>query len=211
MARNLSGASQRMVSGNTIGTALSNFSIFIEARRNSITSESYAAGLGSASNVNCHIGFRGDTGGDPIQGRAQNGGAAAGNVGSYSADVWDRCTFTFAAGNGFDIYDGATKANFANSPSYTPSSASLAYLGSFQDGSALLAGMVAKFALWKEQLTIGEAEALAAGFSPRRIRPQSRIAYCPLIRGLGDLHGLFASWTEFGSPTVYDHPRSYGI
>jgi hypothetical protein len=214
MARDLSGASQRMVSGNSIGGAgLSEFTIFIEARRNSLTTEGWPAGIGASSTANCHIGFRGDTAGDPVQARAQNSSVVAVNAGSYAADAWKRCALTCSnnVSVGLDIYNENVTANVSNSPVYAPSSSSLIYLGSWQDGSGLFDGMVAKFALWSERLTPADIASLVAGFSPRRIRPQSRIAYTPLIRGLGDLHGLLASWTEFGSPTVYDHPRSYGV
>lgn len=69
-------------------------------------------------------------------------------------------------------------------------------------------GEVAECAFWRAALTADEFNALAKGFSPRRIRPQSLVSYMPLVRITQDFKGI--AWTEVNSPTVTDHPRVFG-
>jgi hypothetical protein len=83
-------------------------------------------------------------------------------------------------------------------------------------GSQLyLNGNCASAAMWTAELTDGEMASLAAGFSPRRIRPQSLFIYAPLVRepvitaykGLGTPGSL----TLVGTPSAANHPRTYGM
>ena len=70
-------------------------------------------------------------------------------------------------------------------------------------------GRLASWALWKEQLNAAEIIALSKGFSPRRIRPQSLVAFLPLVRNVFDFKG--ATLTSGALPsTAMPHHRQYG-
>jgi hypothetical protein len=211
MARNFSGASQRASSITNWGITANPVTIFIRARRNSTTTEGYAAGVGSGTD-SLMIGMRGDTGGDPIQCRAAHSGAIGVNAGTYSADVWTACTIQCKGIGSSDLvsFKDTTKVTGSNASVQFVMGNYTIYLASFPDTSALLAGHIACLAAWSVALTDDEVASLAAGFSPRRIRPQSLAAYNPFIRSTQDLRGRITGWTENGSPTVSDHPRSYG-
>ncbi|ESY37883.1 hypothetical protein X747_24775 [Mesorhizobium sp. LNJC384A00] len=81
-------------------------------------------------------------------------------------------------------------------------------LGALDGGAQFSNGEVAEVAVWKAALNADEFNALAKGFSPRRIRPASLVAYLPLVRDTLDLFGI--ALTEINSPTVTDHPRVIG-
>jgi hypothetical protein len=67
-------------------------------------------------------------------------------------------------------------------------------------------GLLAEHAVWNVGLTQADATALAKGFTPDQVRPQSLVFYAPLVRELRDLRGGLAI-TAANSPTVANHPR----
>lgn len=69
-------------------------------------------------------------------------------------------------------------------------------------------GRIAEVGIWNAALTADEMAALAKGFSPRLIRPQSLVFYAPLVRDLIDVRGGLAL-TNNNTATVADHPRIY--
>lgn len=70
-------------------------------------------------------------------------------------------------------------------------------------------GRLAEAAIWSVALTQDERRSLAAGFPPRRVRPQSLVFYAPLLRDVHDLRDARAYLTR-GTPSVFAHPRRYG-
>jgi hypothetical protein len=68
-------------------------------------------------------------------------------------------------------------------------------------------GLIAEVGIWNVALTDDEVLALAKGFTPDQIRPQSLIAYLPLVRTNQDIKGN--AWTTAGTLTAADHPRIY--
>ncbi len=70
--------------------------------------------------------------------------------------------------------------------------------GSFFDG------LIAEAAIWNAALTDDEVLSLARGFSPKSIRPQSLVLYCPLVRDVVDLRGNTLTVT---GTTAAVHPR----
>ena len=67
-------------------------------------------------------------------------------------------------------------------------------------------GLLAEHAVWNVGLTQADATALAKGFTPDQVRPQSLVFYAPLVRELRDLRGGLTI-TATNSPTVANHPR----
>ncbi len=65
----------------------------------------------------------------------------------------------------------------------------------------------AEVAAWSGALTAAEVQALAAGFTPAKVRPGSLVAYLPLIGTQDDLKGN--TWTAAGT-TVSTHPPVRG-
>lgn len=76
-----------------------------------------------------------------------------------------------------------------------------------------LTGSAACAALWTVALTADECRSLHAGFSPRRVRPQSLLVYGPLIRNLNAwVNNNPTAGNNFStSATAGNHPRSYGL
>ena len=107
---------------------------------------------------------------------------------------------------------GTTSVSFPNSPGAGGVNIGARLTPSFDLG---LTGSAAAVAMWSVVLTDAEMNSLKAGFSPRRVRPQSLRFYAPLVRGLQVIaHKVTAggaALTATNSPTVSDHPRSYGI
>lgn len=72
--------------------------------------------------------------------------------------------------------------------------------------SAPMSGLIAEAAIWNAALIDAEVAALAAGFSPRFVRPQNLVAYWPLIRDEDqDRVGGF-DLTPVNGPTIAPHP-----
>jgi hypothetical protein len=66
----------------------------------------------------------------------------------------------------------------------------------------------AEVGIWNAALTAAEIASLADGFTCDKVRPQSLVAYFPLIRDLQDLRGGLTI-TNNNSATVANHPRVY--
>lgn len=99
----------------------------------------------------------------------------------------------------------------ADTTSRTPSGINRAVIGIQNNASATIKpflGQIAEAAWWNVALDDAEMASLAAGFPPMLIRPQSLIAYLPLVRDLIDLKGN--AFAIQGSLTVADHCRIYG-
>ena len=69
-------------------------------------------------------------------------------------------------------------------------------------------GRIADVGVWSAALSASEIAALAAGHSPKHIRPQSLAAYLPLVRDFNCPEGGFAV-TAVNSPSVGVHPRVF--
>lgn len=68
-------------------------------------------------------------------------------------------------------------------------------------------GEIAELGVWNVALTDAEVLSLAAGFSPRLVRPQSLVIYMPLVRDVIDLKGR--AFSVVGSPAVSSHHRIF--
>ena len=69
-------------------------------------------------------------------------------------------------------------------------------------------GKIADAGIWNVTLTAAEIASLADGFTCDKVRPQSLVAYFPLVRDLIDYKGGLTI-TNNNTATVADHPRVY--
>jgi len=65
---------------------------------------------------------------------------------------------------------------------------------------------LAEAGLWDAALTDAEVAILGVGYSPLFVRPQSLVAYWPLVRDAKDRVGGY-DLTAGGGPVVAAHPR----
>lgn len=163
--------------------------------------------------------FRGDVGGNPLT-YSKWSALAVNSSGGYSSGVWVAATGRANSATQFDIdldgtvtTGGTSSVAFLTSP--PPADVHIGYRAN-PTATDLLTGSLACIALWAAYLDDAEKDSLVKGFSPRRVRPQSLKFYVPLVRDLRAVFDALASgghsaWTTTGSPTVTDHPRSYGI
>lgn len=163
--------------------------------------------------------FHGATGGDPMI-FSKFGGVNANSVAGYSSGTWLAVAGRASGATQLDIdLDGTVTAGAATSVAFptSPPPADV-FIGARYNPTPgnLLTGSAACVALWAAYLDDDEVMSLTKGFSPRRVRPQSLKFYVPLVRDLRAVFDALSSgghsgWTTTGSPTVTDHPRSYGI
>jgi len=107
-----------------------------------------------------------------------------------------------------DIYlDGASPVN--NTTSQTPTGINRVYLGVINGSAFDHDGQLAEAGVWNVALSAAEVASLAKGFSPRLIRPESLMAYWPLLGRVSpepDLKGGYPL-TITGTVPYADHPR----
>lgn len=138
-------------------------------------------------------------------------GVWAENSTAWNNNAWRHLAIRISGpgtGAGTFYLDGSADGTFSQT---APS----AYTGTKRiaagtDGSLAFTGSLAEMAVWNVALDAGEIAALAKGFSPLFIRPQSLVAYWPL-RGYAapepDLWSNNLAGTLTGSPSAVDHPR----
>jgi hypothetical protein len=130
---------------------------------------------------------------------------------SISADEWHHAALTWATTYRALYLDGAlVDSDSTSRTSITDTSYDLWLAAEHRSDSPNhhnhLDGQLADLGIWPVALTAAEVGALAAGFSPLLIRPQSHVLYSPLIRDEDqDLIGG-RTWTAVNSPTVDAHP-----
>lgn len=158
----------------------------------------------------------GAVGGDPVA--FTRFGAGGGNVDSavgYSSGVWLAAAARVISNTVFDIDVENTVTTGGTTSVAWQSASEMQIGGRLQPAlNTLLTGDVACVAMWNVALTDAEIASLVAGFSPRRVRPQSLVFYAPLVRELTVLQAAAVpnvALAGVASPAVSDHPRSYGF
>lgn len=84
------------------------------------------------------------------------------------------------------------------------------YVGSRSDGASFFNGQVAELAIWEGYtITAAEAAALAKGYSPLLIAPQSLVHYSPILgRRASEIDYLSGkAATHVSAPPNFAHPR----
>lgn len=163
-----------------------------------------------------YLSFAGAVGGDPVQAVVASAGSftAASTTAGFSSGVWAHGCAVFASSTDRRVYlNGGSKGTDA--ASLTPTGLSRTTIGFFQENTSALFYSnitVAEMAIWNVALTDAEVLVLAGGFCPLFVRPQSIVAYCPLLGRGGsasneeDWVGTFAM-TQTNSPAFASHPN----
>ena len=126
----------------------------------------------------------GTVAGDPIRAHTEStsGAGVADTSSGYSVDTWHHACAVFAAVDDRRAYiDGGSKGTGATS--VTPASLAITDVGraARSVNNRYTSGRIAEAAVWNVALDDSEVAALAKGFSPLLIRPQSLVAYWPLF------------------------------
>lgn len=127
------------------------------------------------------------------------------NASTVSTSTWQHACAVFTSTTSRQVYlDGS--AGSLDTTTVTPTGIDDLSLGRrLTSGNArVFDGYLAEAGVWSVALTAAEIAALAAGYSPRFIRPQSLIFYAPLVRSTLELTGTGV--TESGTVGVVDHP-----
>jgi hypothetical protein len=190
--------------------------MFVRAKSTNLTARQVAATyLYSNSPYNgIQLYFAGDVAGDPLS-FWRFGSGLTNSVLGYSSGVWNNWAGRSYSNTVVDV-DVENTVTTGPTTSVAWQNASAIMIGArLTPGISLqLTGSVANVAMWNVALDDAEVASLVAGFSPRRVRPQSLVFYAPLVRELVVPKSLVApisSLAATASPTVSDHPRSYGF
>ena len=150
---------------------------------------------------------------DPIRAQSMNSAGSAGNAASgsgYLANTWHHAGGVFSASNSRIAYIDGT-AGSANTTSITVSGVDRTTIGAAWATTLgnYMSGVIAEAAVWNVALTSADMASLARGFCPWLVRPESIVAYWPLI-GRTDpsisKHGGFGmTWNN--APVASPHPR----
>jgi hypothetical protein len=155
----------------------------------------------------------GDAVGDPVRFACASGGGVdnADTSSGFSLNTWTHACGVAASATDRRVFiNGGSKVSNLNSR--TPSGVNRFSIGRNGDLSAnqrYFGGMLAEAGIWNVALTDDEVVSLARGFSPLLIRPQSLVAYWPLLGNTSpevDLRTNKYNLTVTGA-TKADHPR----
>ena len=144
-------------------------------------------------------------------------GAVTGRADSLAApgvDTWHHAAGVFTNNAARAVFlDGGNKDTDATDT--TPVGLDRTTIGVFHNAGNLtgyMSGMIAEAGIWNAALTDAEVAILAAGYSPLLVRPQSLVAYWPLIRDTDDDIVGGYSMTPVNGPTVGPHaPVLYAV
>jgi hypothetical protein len=215
MARNTA-TSQRIIGTNPDGLGYPN-TLFCRAKAPDVTAQRYAFQLANpgASDDSWTVGFRGDTGGDPIQYRLAAGGAGivkvVNSASSYSAATWYSLAIRAISTTDYDLFVNGVRAD-GSDPAGTPANTTRYVIGAFISSSSYFDHLnddVCDCAAWSTDLTDDEITSLQRDYPPYRIRPQNLIFNARLVREVIETK-LGIVLTDSGT-TVSVHPRSYGF
>lgn len=140
-----------------------------------------------------------------------SGGSGANTSTSWTQDAWNHCAGVLNGSGAGDltVYLDGGGADTDNGGGSTPGNWDSTEVGVLNNGGArsqYMSGRIGEAGLWNASLTAAEVAILAAGYSPLFVRPQSLVAYWPLIRDEDqDRVGGF-DMTPTNGPTVADHP-----
>ena len=148
--------------------------------------------------------------GDPVRMASITAGSPeyATSTTGYTAGTWHHAAGVVSAADARAAYiDGGSKGTnaVAEDPGAVLDRTSIGRLGD-STPSQYFSGGIAEVAVWNAALTDAEIIILARGFSPLFVRPQSLVAYWPLIRDTDlDIVGGY-NLTAFNTPTIATHP-----
>jgi hypothetical protein len=156
------------------------------------------------------LGIRGQDAGDPVAIVISQGGAAeiTRTTSGYSANTWHHACGVFTSTTSRAVYlDGGSSATGTGTRS--PDTPNQIQIGIFAgDNVQYFDGRMAEVGIWNTDLTASEVLSLSRGMTCDKVRPQSLVAYFPLVRNLVELKGGLTI-TNNNTATVAAHPRVY--
>lgn len=175
----------------------------------------------TASHTICSIGVSGGTDrymlqadgaslGDPVVAWIGAGGAGRqSNAGAFTANTWTHGAAVFTSSTRRLAYKDGT-AGTANTNSVSPSGVNSTLIGARYATTlgSYCNGYVAEVGVWDVALTADEIVALAKGYTPDQIRPQSLVMYLPLVRELVEPR-KGVTFTNNNTATVAAHCRIF--
>lgn len=150
----------------------------------------------------------GSEGGDPVDAWARyDSSEHCFTSAGYSASTWHHATGVWASNTErYSYLDGGNKGTDVDSVAFPPvDRVSIGRLGD-SSPSNYISGRIAEAAIWTAALTDAEVASLAAGFSPLLVRPQSLVAYWPLIRDEDQDRVGGYDLTAYNTPSIAAHP-----
>ncbi len=168
----------------------------------------------AAGNARWQLSARGAAAGDPIGATVVNAASGAGTSNtstSYSAGAWQHIAAVFAS--------SSSRASYLNGGGAVEDTASVTSIGALDRtsiGASLVSsavttpfdGRLAEAAFWNVALTTEEIQRLSLGFSPLLVRPESIVAYVPIIgRTSPETNLKGTAFTVNGTATQASHPR----
>jgi len=127
---------------------------------------------------------------------------------SWAVNTWHHGCGIFASATSRSVYlDGGGLGTNATSRTATGiDTTCIGVRANSGTHSEYMSGRIAEAAIWNVALTGAEVAILAAGYSPLLVRPQSLVAYWPLIQTDNDRVGGY-NLTAYNTPTIAAHPR----
>ena len=133
------------------------------------------------------------------------------SAGTFSTSTWNHACVVSGATSAITYLNGTAGTPTTYS---TPTFSGVTYFEIARlIGTQYFSGRVCEVGVYIAELTAADAAALADGYTPLQIRPQSLVAYYPLGGHYGQLD--LDRWrnrydmTPSGSPTWADHPRVF--
>ncbi len=212
--RNFNGSSQYLNAGSAIVTTQP-FTVACWFKVTNTTASHVLWSSGVSSNQNRYgLSAAGAVAGDPVRAYSTNTAASIGvasSTAAFSANTWQHAAGVWVSNSSRSVYlnGGASASDSTAIGAGTPTET---YIGVQSVNGTLqnyASGDIAEVAIWSVALDAAEIGALAKGFRPPQIRPQSLVSYSPLIADLRDLK-RGATWTDHSS-TVSTHCRRYGF
>ena len=167
----------------------------------------------ASANNYFRLDVRMDIAGDPVTITSIDGTVAEGGetTTGVTINTWNHACGVFASTTSRSVYlNGGSKATSTNFDS--PSGQNRCDIGTVYTGGASylhMSGSIAEAAMWGVALTDAEVAILALGYSPLLVRPQSLVAYWPLIGRTSPEIDLVGGYdlTLVNAPTTAAHPR----
>ena len=139
--------------------------------------------------------------------RAAGNGIAAAS-GSFSTTTWTHAAGRWIATNSRRAYrDGANEGT--NTTTRVPSGINTSLVGreGRNTSTRLWDGRIGELAVWDVDIGADAITALAKGFSPLLVHPNSLIDYWQMIRHSRGVRGI--NWTEVSAPPIAEHTRVF--
>lgn len=193
------------------------FSMSAWCRPTGTTADRYIVTVGDTASDNENMGLYMIATTNKIRAFSRSGGSSseAESSAGASSGSWAHAGGVWSAANSRAAYlDGANKGT--NAVSVTPTSIDTCRVGILARSSITstlcFVGDLAEVAIWSAALDDAEMAALGKGFCPQLIRPQSLVAYWPILGNLSPEQDRWVSkfdLTLTGSPAKADHTRMF--